>query len=37
MHANAIAHAVARVRRVKRVASRKIGRGMRLAEGMKPA
>src|SRR3989441_11358808 len=29
MHANAIARAVARVRRVKRVASRKIGRGMR--------
>src|SRR2546427_7698101 len=29
MHANAIAHAVARVRRVTRVASRKIGRGMR--------
>src|SRR5437867_12626813 len=29
MHANAIAHAVARVRRVKRVASRKIGRAMR--------
>src|SRR6266705_2055036 len=37
MHANAIAHAVARVRRVKRVASRKIGRGIRLAEGTEPA
>src|SRR3989454_6978590 len=37
MHANAIAHAVARVRRVKRVASRKIGRAMRFAEGTEPA
>jgi hypothetical protein len=33
MQANAIAHAVVPVRRVKRVASRKIGRAIPPAEG----